>query len=319
MAEARRQMELTPGEQAVVERLRMSPEDRQAEVESRRQERLGMLTPEQKQAVEDREARIAVMTAPQRRAYMSGQRIAGIARALRRDAAKGVGLTLLPLTVMCRFQHRLLVHDRCRRPLAPKDLEGLRVGVRAYSQTTGVWVRSLLRTQYGVDTRQVEWVVHEEAHVPGFGEPENVTMSGSTAGPLEQLRRGEIDALVAEVAEDDCVRPVIPDPERAAQEWFEVVGYVPVNHILTVRESLVERRGSDVRRVYSVLRNSLMQWKLSRQAEVAADTAVDLYPIGFSSLAPILQAMAEEAVVQALVPDRLTLDELVHPFSQGLT
>ena len=52
-----------------------------------------MLTPEQKQAVEDREARIAVMTAPQRRAYMSGQRIAGIARALRRDAAKGVGLT----------------------------------------------------------------------------------------------------------------------------------------------------------------------------------------------------------------------------------
>ena len=93
MAEARRQMELTPGEQAVVERLRMSPEDRQAEVESRRQERLGMLTPEQKQAVEDRETRIAAMTAPQRRAYMSGQRIAGIARALRRDAAKGVGLT----------------------------------------------------------------------------------------------------------------------------------------------------------------------------------------------------------------------------------
>ena len=233
--------------------------------------------------------------------------------------AKGVGLTLLPLTVMCRFQHRLLVHDRCRRPLAPKDLEGLRVGVRAYSQTTGVWVRSLFRTQYGVDTRQVEWVVHEEAHVPGFGEPENVTMSGSTAGPLEQLRRGEIDALIAEVAEDDCVRPVITDPERAAQEWFGVVGYVPVNHILTVRESLVERRGSDVRRVYSVLRNSLMQWKRSRQAEVAADTAADLYPIGFSSLAPILQAMAEEAVVQALVPDRLTLDELVHPFSQGLT
>ena len=92
MAEARRQMELTATEQQVVERMRMAPEQRQAEVETRRQARLDSLTPEQKQAVEDREARIAAMTAPQRRAYLAGQRIAGIARVLRRDAAKGVAL-----------------------------------------------------------------------------------------------------------------------------------------------------------------------------------------------------------------------------------
>ncbi|HOQ61481.1 MAG TPA: hypothetical protein PKZ08_12730 [Vicinamibacterales bacterium] len=92
MAEARRQMELSATEQQVVERMRLTPEQRQAEVEARRQERLDSLTPEQKQAVEDREARIAAMTVPQRRAYMAGQRIAGVARALRRDAAKGAGL-----------------------------------------------------------------------------------------------------------------------------------------------------------------------------------------------------------------------------------
>lgn len=92
MAETRRQMELTASEQEVVERMRMTPEQRQVEVETRRQERLDSLTPEQKQAVEDREARIEAMTAPQRRAYLAGQRLAGIARALRRDAAKGVGL-----------------------------------------------------------------------------------------------------------------------------------------------------------------------------------------------------------------------------------
>ena len=92
MAEARRQMELTATEQEVVERMRMTPEQRQAEAETHRQERLDSLTPGQKQAVEDREGRIAAMTAPQRRAYLAGQRIAGIARALRRDAAKGVAL-----------------------------------------------------------------------------------------------------------------------------------------------------------------------------------------------------------------------------------
>jgi len=85
MAEARRQMELNATEQQVVERMRLTPEQRQAEVEARRQERLDTLTPEQKQALEDRESRIAAMTAP--------QRLAGIARAMRRDAAKGVGLS----------------------------------------------------------------------------------------------------------------------------------------------------------------------------------------------------------------------------------
>jgi len=92
MAETRRQMELTATEQQAVERMRMTPEQRQAEVEARHQERLDSLTPEQKQAVEDREARISAMTAPQRRAYLAAQRLAGIARALRRDAAKGVAL-----------------------------------------------------------------------------------------------------------------------------------------------------------------------------------------------------------------------------------
>lgn len=92
MAETRRQMELSAAEQAVIERMRMTPEERQAELETRRKERLDALTPEQKQALEEREARVAAMTAPQRRAYLAGQRLAGIARAMRRDAAKGVGL-----------------------------------------------------------------------------------------------------------------------------------------------------------------------------------------------------------------------------------
>ena len=92
MAETRRQMELSAAEQAVIERMRMTPEERQAEVEARRQERMATLTPEQKQFLEEREARIAAMTASQRRTYLAAQRLAGVARAMRRDAAKGISL-----------------------------------------------------------------------------------------------------------------------------------------------------------------------------------------------------------------------------------
>ena len=92
MAEQKRQMELSATEQEVVQHLRMTPEERQAEAEARRQERLATLPPEQKQAEEARAAKVDAMTAPQRRAYLAAQRLAGIARSMRRDAAKGAGL-----------------------------------------------------------------------------------------------------------------------------------------------------------------------------------------------------------------------------------
>src|SRR5262249_25069843 len=49
---------------------------------------------------------------------------------------------LLPFVVMARFQHPHLVFNADKHAsLTPKDLIGKRVGVRAYSVTTGAWVR----------------------------------------------------------------------------------------------------------------------------------------------------------------------------------
>ena len=41
------------------------------------------------------------------------------------------------------------------RTLAPKDLQGKRIGVRSYTQTTGVWMRGILQNEYGVDPGSV--------------------------------------------------------------------------------------------------------------------------------------------------------------------
>ena len=44
-----------------------------------------------------------------------------------------------------------IAYDGERGPKSPKDIEGKRVGVRAYTQTTGAWVRGILGEAYGVD------------------------------------------------------------------------------------------------------------------------------------------------------------------------
>src|SRR5262249_15829749 len=55
--------------------------------------------------------------------------------------AYGKPLVALPAFVLGRFQHNLIGYNASKGALGPKDLEGRRVGVRSYTQTTGVWLR----------------------------------------------------------------------------------------------------------------------------------------------------------------------------------
>jgi len=65
-------------------------------------------------------------------------------------------LVLLPFVVLGKFQHECIVCN-ASQPLAPSDLTGRRVGIRAHSVTTAVWVRGILQNDYGVDLDRVKW------------------------------------------------------------------------------------------------------------------------------------------------------------------
>ena len=83
---------LTADEAQVIQRLRMTPEDRAAEQETRRQERLDAMTTDQRQAEEARAAKLVAMTPPERQAFFLGRHLADLARALKRAAGQGLDL-----------------------------------------------------------------------------------------------------------------------------------------------------------------------------------------------------------------------------------
>src|SRR5215813_13058929 len=80
----------------------------------------------------------------------------------------------LPIFVMRRFHHGGLLVRPDAAITTPKDLEGKKVGVRAYSVTTGVWTRGILMDEYGLDASKVTWVVDDEEHVRELTLPGNV-------------------------------------------------------------------------------------------------------------------------------------------------
>ncbi len=128
----------------------------------------------------------------------------------------GTPYVLLPVVVVGRNQHHTIFHNAGRRPLNPSDLTGKRVGVRAYTQTTGCWVRGFLADDYGVDVNRCRWITFEDAHVAQYRDPPIVERAPEGKVIKQMLIDGELDAaILGDVQEEGPLKHLIPDHERA--------------------------------------------------------------------------------------------------------
>src|SRR5260370_3035129 len=76
--------------------------------------------------------------------------------------AFGKPYVLMPAVIVARGQHHTIFYNPDRGHLAPGDLNGRRVGVRPYTQTTGTWLRGILEENYGVAFKRGQWITFEE-------------------------------------------------------------------------------------------------------------------------------------------------------------
>ncbi len=218
----------------------------------------------------------------------------------------GKPYVLIPATVLGRGQLHTIAYNPERGHIGPGDLNGKTVGVRAYTQTTGAWVRGILGEDYGVDLKSLNWVTFEESHVAEYQDPPNVRRAPEGKTLVQMLLDGELDAaVVGDKYPDARLRPLIPDPEAANRAWSETHGGVPINHMLAIREQLAQSRPDVVREVYRV-------FKEAKAAAFAATGAPDLDPLRFGIEANrrSLEIIIDFAVKQALLPRPFAVDEL---------
>ena len=170
--------------------------------------------------------------------------------------AAGVPITLIPVVLVGGPHHRSLTRLPGGPRLTPRDLVGRRVGVRSYSQTTGLWVRGILHEDYGVASCDVTWVTTEEPHVAGYREPANVERS-ALSNVADLLRTGEADAAVlgprAIGGQGEGLVPLVEDAQAAADAWAARHGTVPINHTLVVRDDVLRADPEAVTEVYRAL------------------------------------------------------------------
>ncbi|MGG5886487.1 ABC transporter substrate-binding protein [Falsiroseomonas sp. HC035] len=151
-------------------------------------------------------------------------------------------LVLLPVVLVERAQEAALL---CRKdgPIqGPADLAGARIAVRAYSQTTGMWLRGSLAETHGVRADQQRWTTFEDAHVPEFRDPPWVTRAQPGQDLLGLLQSGEVDAAIFgnELPNDPNLRPVFADPAAAGEAFRHRHGFLPLNHLVVMRRDVVD-------------------------------------------------------------------------------
>jgi 4,5-dihydroxyphthalate decarboxylase len=225
----------------------------------------------------------------------------------------GKPLVLLPATMMGRFQHGTILCSAAR-PLTPAELTGARVGVRAYSQTTAVWVRGILHNDYGVDTSRIHWVTFEDGHVAEYREPAHVERAAGDRNLLQMLRDGELDAAIygADLPHDPALQSVIADPDAAALQWYHRYQFVPINHMVVVTEKLASSNPDTVREIYRLLAQGKKAAGLPRAGEI------DFLPFGIEACKPALQMIADYALQQSLIPRKIDTAELFHVTTRSL-
>jgi 4,5-dihydroxyphthalate decarboxylase len=226
----------------------------------------------------------------------------------------GKPLVLLPAVVMARFQHHTILYNASKGELEPKDLEGRRIAVRSYTQTTGIWVRGILKHEHGVDLDRLTWICTDDAHLAEYRDPANVERPAPGAKLLDQmLIDGDVDAAIpaGDLTKDHPhIRHLFPKPNEQAKAWVRKYGTVPVNHYFVVSKALADTRPDVVAEIYRLLQES------KRRAPPPAD-GIDFLPHGLEANRKPLELIAQYAAEQQIIPRAFAVEELFEGAAVG--
>jgi 4,5-dihydroxyphthalate decarboxylase len=218
--------------------------------------------------------------------------------------AHGYPLVLVPVTVVARPQHDALVFG----PGVAGGLTGARIAIRSYAQTTGVWVRGMLREHSGVT--DVTWVTTSPDHVPDVAYPPNVTRAAGGGRVVELLRAGAARAAVIgpeDMADD--LRCVFGDPVAAEREWVARHGVVPVNHVLVARDD--PRVVARIPAVVELFGSLTAAAEPTERDRWLREHGVDPLPVGMAAITPSLEVLTGYCAEQGVVPAGTRFADLI--------
>jgi 4,5-dihydroxyphthalate decarboxylase len=237
--------------------------------------------------------------------------------------AYGKTFTAIPVFPMRAFHHGAILHNMKAGIRNPKDLEGRKVGVnRGYTVTTGLWARSILQHQYGVDLNRVTWVLSGDEHVAEYQPPANVVPIEKGRTMEEMVVSGEIPAAIGVQGIDSPdVKPLIPNAPEAGFTALRERGLYPINHTVVIKNEVLASHPGIARDLFDAFDATKRGYveRLTRGDIADKDDEFfksvmvvtgDPLPYGVEPNRKMLDAVITHAVEQGIIPRRVAVDEL---------
>jgi len=251
----------------------------------------------------------------------------------------GAPFKALPVFIFRRFHHAGLVYRDDAGIREPRDLEGKRAGVRAYSVTTGIWTRGILTNDYGVDNARITWVVDDEEHVSSLQLPPNVEQARDGKSLVDLMASGYLSAAFTDNAgigragapadgwqAGGRIKPpeyleMFPDADRLEAEWYRKTGIYPVHGLITVKDDVLAKHPW----VGKALYDAFLASKNIYLRQLAAGESVsdkdehyramgrivgDPLPYGIEANRPSIEAMMNYCHQQGLLKKRYAVDDM---------
>ena len=241
--------------------------------------------------------------------------------------AHGKPMTAIPVFLVRAFHHGAILVNTKAGIRTPKDLEGRRVGVnRGYTVTTGVWARSILQQEYGVDLSKITWVLSGDEHVAEYRAPANVVPIDAGKQMADMLTSGELVAAIGVEVNHPDVAPLIPNALEAGLKALRERGHYPINHLVVIKDDVLSTHPGLAMDVFDAFAESKRRYverlkvgAIEKPTEVdkvhqhVMEITGDPLPYGLALNRRIIEELIQHALTQGIITRPITADALFAP------
>ena len=254
----------------------------------------------------------------------------------------GAPFIALPIFLFRKFHHAGLLVRPDSGIQNPRDLEGKKVGARAYSVTTCAWTRGILIEEYGLDNSKVTWVVDDEEHVVQLKLPPNVIHAPPGRSLAAMMAAGELQAgfggnagvgregppvagwNASATSAQAAYRDLIPDAATREAEWYRRTGIYPVHGAVVLKESLLKEHPWLAEALSAAFQKAKDIWLAKLRAGEESEPIERAYkalmpivgddplPYGVEINMPTIEGLQRLCVKQGLITEALPLERAFH-------
>jgi 4,5-dihydroxyphthalate decarboxylase len=223
-------------------------------------------------------------------------------------------MTAIPVFIVRAFHHGAILVNTKAGIRTPKDLEGRKIGVnRGYTVTTGVWARSILAEEHGVDLKKITWILSGDEHVAEYRAPANVVPIAAGTTMADMLISGELTGAIGVEVDHPDVAPLIPDALEAGLKALRERGHYPINHTIVIKDELLAKYpdlAGDAFEVFAEAKRQYIECLKGRKIEK---------PTALDKMHERVMEIAGDPLPYGIAPNRKVIENLIgHASAQGI-